>query len=82
MVTKPNRKAGRISRIWGQVNEPWRWTLLAAIPRTAISSVYAIAAYLVCDAGAKCPAFAHAVTAAVIFLGTPGATLLMEKKSR
>ena len=82
MVTKHNRKAGPLSRIWGRVNEPWRWTLLAAIPGTAIASVYAIAAYFVCDAGAKGPAFAYAVTAAIIFLGTPGATLLMEKISR
>ena len=67
MVIRHNRKVGRLSRIWGRVNEPWRWTLLAAIPGTAISSVYAIAAYLACDAGARGPALAYPVTAAVIF---------------
>ena len=67
MVTKHNRKAGRLSRIWGRVNEPWRWTLLAAIPGTTISSVYAVAACFAYDAGARDPALAYAVTAAVIF---------------
>ena len=55
MVTRSNGKAGRLSRIWDRVNEPWRWILRAAIPGMAISSVYAVAAHLAYDAGAQGP---------------------------
>ena len=80
MTTKSKRKTGRLSRVWNRVSESWRWTLPGAIPGTVIAAGYAIPAYFAFDAGSRGPGIAYAITALVIFLGTPGTILLMEKR--
>ena len=79
MTTKSKKKAGRLSRVWNRVNSAWRSTILGAMPGTVIAAVYAVAAYFAFNAGSRSPGVAYTVTTLVIFLGTPGTILLMEK---
>ena len=80
MTTKSKKKAGRLSRVWNRVSKPWRWTLLGEIPRTVIAGAYAVTSYFAFNAGSRSPGVAYTVTTLVIFPGTPGTILLMEKR--
>ena len=69
------------------MSEPWRWTLLEAIPGSNSGNydsrwvrdpgVLRPGRWLQCRIPG--PGIAYAITTLVIFLGTPGTILLMEK---
>ena len=67
---------------WSQVNSAWRWTLLAAIPGTAIGGTFAamgILAILKECRGCTGYGIFYLAAGALILVGSPGITMLMTR---
>ena len=68
---------------WSRVSPAWRWTLLAAIPGTAIGGMFAamgVIAILTECRGCTGYGIVYLAAGALMLMGSPGITMLMEKR--
>ena len=68
---------------WSRVNSAWRWTILAAIPGTAIGGTFtAMGVLAILKECMNCTSYGIFYLAAgtLILVGNPGITMLMEKR--
>ena len=83
MATRNGRKAGLFTRTWDRVSAPWRWTLLAAIPGTAIGGMF-VSMGIVAIRGecTNCTGYGIVYTAAgvLMLVGAPVITMLSERR--
>ena len=83
IAAKSAKKAGFFTRAWDRVSSPWRWTLLAAIPGTAIGGMF-VSMGIVAIIG-ECPnctgyGIVYTASGILMLVGAPAITMLSERR--
>ena len=83
MATKSAKKTGLFTRAWDRVSSPWRWTLLTAIPGTALGGMF-VSMGIIAIRGecTNCTGYGIVYTAAgvLMLVGAPAITMRSERR--